>query len=67
MNKESKNIYIIDDVIIIHGYNTYLEYYHKHILPCGLMTICVGAHNESGRVCLNLRTVERGRHDATVS
>lgn len=67
MSRENKNTYIIDDAVTIRGYDCYIEYYNKHILPRGLMTICVDAQDLRGRTCLKLRTVERGTLDATVS
>ena len=67
MSRENKNTYIIDDVVKIRGYDEYIEYYSKNILPRGLMTICVGAQDIRGRTCIKLRSVERGALDATVS
>jgi hypothetical protein len=57
--RECKNVYVIDDTLVIRGYDGYINYYYKELRPRGLMTICTSSKDFRGRPKLMLKTVRR--------
>lgn len=60
--RECKNVYVIDDSIVIRGYAEYIDYYYKELRPRGLMTICTSSRDFRGRPKLMLKTVRRSAY-----